>query len=691
MFYVSHLNQLWRIWASCSLALASFSLMATTQDPQLEAALDRFLQLSQTEPAQAKALLEQLYQHEITNAAIESRARLLSYHFSEQPLDASSNQTELEHALALAQSSDNSNVKVEIYAVELDYLQRLQQFNLAFIKAEQLLPLMDDVSNPRLKYFANAVLASLYQRDNQPELALRYFNKAFDALIDKTDQRSELRRNAIHRQIAWLHTEMKNLVKARELAEQLVVQDRQQQNLASLADDFLLLGYVAAEQHDSQTALEANLKGMQVAEQLANQSLSLTFKNNLGSTYIQLEQYPQAKDILGQALLIAQHLADEENSRFILFNLAYIEVMEGNKAGLLKMRQVVEFYQKNGPKTEFESCLEWLAKAYAASGDYQQQAAALQQRLDLRAELLTEQRDKTLSDLQIRFDTKAKNQQITILQQENALQQELLKNRQLQQRVSILFAVVMVFGAGLLIALYRKVRRSNKQLKRVNQQLEIQSKRDPLTGLLNRRALQEFMAQRSTSKQPKACGILLMDIDFFKQINDKYGHAAGDEVLIELSQRLTTLCRQDDLLIRWGGEEFVLLVCNSSTEYLQEVASRLLLLVSATPVDYAGQAIQVDLSGGMIQLPFAGVDEKKFHWEKAMQLADMALYFSKLHGRQQMHFIRGLTTDFPQAEPYLSTDLAAALAENMIDLVRITKSSAGSGPNHQNGGEDHQS
>ncbi|WP_333609293.1 tetratricopeptide repeat-containing diguanylate cyclase, partial [Arsukibacterium sp.] len=396
--------------------------------------------------------------------------------------------------------------------------------------------------SPRIRYVSFSILGSLYLTDNQFEQALKQYTKALDAIMETNDERTLVRRAALQAEMTQVHMSLKNWSQATELIETLMHDANQYQQRQYLPILHLWLGIVEAELKQYEQALNTNRKGLALAKEFNNNSLSLTFKNNLGSILIETEDYPAAQQILEEALGQAHEAGDKHNWHYINFNLGYIQVMLGNvDSGLNAMYKSLDFDKSQGNKIEYEHALEWLAKAYGAVGMYQQQAKTLLEQITLRKDIFNAERDKVRSELNSRFDTKAKTQQITILQQENDLKAQLLANQTLQKRITILFSLVLAFAGVMLFQLYRKVRMSNKRLREANKQFEFQSLRDPLTGLLNRRALQEHMQKRQDLARRHGdalpTGLLILDIDFFKNINDQYGHAAGDAVLIDISKR----------------------------------------------------------------------------------------------------------------------------------------------------------
>ena len=154
---------------------------------------------------------------------------------------------------------------------------------------------------------------------------------------------------------------------------------------------------------------------------------------------------------------------------------------------------------------------------------------------------------------------------------------------------------------------------------------------DGLTGLWNRtyfenRLSAELSLSRRTS-QPLAC--VMIDLDFFKQINDRYGHPFGDEVLRSLAQLLNETCRSEDIVCRYGGEEFVLLAPNTAASAATELAERIRVAVESFNWNCRGQAVKVTCSLGVADLRDAPPPT-------ILEMADAALYKAKHSGRNRV-------------------------------------------------------
>lgn len=157
---------------------------------------------------------------------------------------------------------------------------------------------------------------------------------------------------------------------------------------------------------------------------------------------------------------------------------------------------------------------------------------------------------------------------------------------------------------------------------------------DPLTGLANRRGVHDQALHvsdaRHRARHPMS--LLIADIDHFKAVNDRYGHDCGDAVLKEFARRLDAHSRQgQDIVGRWGGEEFLVILNNTALKDAVNFAERLRLLVSEEPFLFGDVVVSVSVSIGV-----AEIDSNDFLFEQAVKVADEALYVAKRGGRNRV-------------------------------------------------------
>lgn len=159
------------------------------------------------------------------------------------------------------------------------------------------------------------------------------------------------------------------------------------------------------------------------------------------------------------------------------------------------------------------------------------------------------------------------------------------------------------------------------------------SRHDPLTGVANRRYFferaEEELLRSRRYQQPLS--VVLMDVDHFKQVNDRYGHAAGDEVLRQLSHHSRELLREADLFARIGGEEFAVLMPSTSLHGARRLDERLRQVMADKELDIGGQVLRVHVSAGATQL--RSEDQSI---EDCLRRADEALYRAKQTGRNRV-------------------------------------------------------
>jgi two-component system cell cycle response regulator len=181
----------------------------------------------------------------------------------------------------------------------------------------------------------------------------------------------------------------------------------------------------------------------------------------------------------------------------------------------------------------------------------------------------------------------------------------------------------------------------NKALNQALISLEQLSLSDQLTGAHNRHFLMKHMPQElekfkreHASDKSKNIGLIMVDIDFFKKVNDTYGHDAGDKVLIEFTQILTRTCRASDWIVRWGGEEFVIITRGHTIDDLEQLAERIRNNVELFSFDLGGnQTINCTCSIGITCFPFLQNHLEALTWEQTLNFSDLALYLAKNNGR----------------------------------------------------------
>jgi diguanylate cyclase (GGDEF)-like protein/PAS domain S-box-containing protein len=179
--------------------------------------------------------------------------------------------------------------------------------------------------------------------------------------------------------------------------------------------------------------------------------------------------------------------------------------------------------------------------------------------------------------------------------------------------------------------------------------LQWQAIRDPLTGLFNRRYMEESLKREMArvKRRGASLGVIMADLDYFKNFNDTYGHKAGDALLVALAALLKNHIRREDIACRYGGEEMLLILPETSLEITTQRAEELREQIVRLQVEYLGQPLgPITASLGVAAFPKHGRN-----WEELIQAADAALYRAKEEGRNRLVVAQDLKTLEAEGRP----------------------------------------
>lgn len=187
------------------------------------------------------------------------------------------------------------------------------------------------------------------------------------------------------------------------------------------------------------------------------------------------------------------------------------------------------------------------------------------------------------------------------------------------------------------VKLDNEVKERTKELKEANKKLKVLANTDSLTGINNRGYFMKLAKQyfNIAKRNNTTLQILSLDLDYFKTINDTYGHQAGDKVLKEFAKTVSSLLRKSDIFGRVGGEEFSILLQNTSTDGAQLFAKRVCDSVEAMTITFDEEIIHITVSIGMAELS----DEENI--DELLKKSDEALYRAKENGRNRVHVFEG--------------------------------------------------
>jgi diguanylate cyclase (GGDEF)-like protein len=466
-------------------------------------------------------------------------------------------------------------------------------------------------------------LAQLSQALDQPEQARRWLSQALQ--LAQGDAVTMTNVKGYESAVAWLRKDPVAQMQALEEGIGFATQADAIQRLAmlqsNLVDAYLRQNQPAKAMAMAQRALPAILTS-------GERRLERTLRHNLSVAFIQLGQFEQARREMARVETLRNGQQDQG-----------IRVAELREQG----------------------------EAWAAAGQAKEALAVYHEERRLTAEVHGRNRTASLLQLKVKYDSERKQRDLDLLTLDNSLKDRQLANADLTRQVGL--AVAALLGLGLLLGglMVRRVRAANQRLKVNEVLLRAQSERDPLTDLANRRHFMTVMEQQG---QPYFNGsLLLVDIDHFKHVNDAHGHAAGDLVICEVARRISQAVRAEDLVVRWGGEEFLVFAPAVSPTQLTLLAERILSSVGAEPVS-SSQLLRVTVSVGFAHFPLAPA-ELPLHWQQAVNWADMALYMAKARGRNRAMGIATVDANDSDALLQIEVDFDAACSAERVTLQQV--------------------
>ena len=179
--------------------------------------------------------------------------------------------------------------------------------------------------------------------------------------------------------------------------------------------------------------------------------------------------------------------------------------------------------------------------------------------------------------------------------------------------------------------------RLKKELDQANKNLEKFTMRDHLTSLYNRRFVDEVIKSliADEKRARRSWGVIMADIDYFKSINDKYGHPFGDQVLSNVAKMLSEVSRKGDFVVRYGGEEFIIFIRDLNEEKVEALAERYRTSISAVQTMYQeSERVSVTISIGVCFVP----SDSSMDVDQVIKYADVELYRAKENGRNCVSF-----------------------------------------------------
>ena len=627
--------------------------------------------------AQIRALGEQMTSATPYGVQREYLSRRVSIELDSAQTEASKVSIAKLLALAKNQPKPDDMGQAQAMGFEASMLVGAAQNATAVVKLDEARPLALRSGDPEVLWQHYRVLGGA-------QLAMGKFEPALDSYLKSlqyADQQARYSKQSRLRTLSSMssvYSAMKNHDKALAVIEEALALAQELNAKKMQASLYLNQGGELAELGRMKEYMEANDRALKVSRESGFVRLEATVLNNMSDGYLRTHNYPKAEVLARQALLKYLELDNQSGVFTARTNIGFALMGQGKVAqGLPEVRAALKLAHDADAMTDEEDILGELGRMYERLGMYSEAVSTIRDQQKLSGQLFQKDREKSVAALQEQFDAVQRQKQIELLARENSLKDATISNQRLQQIVTLLGSIVTVMAGVFVFMLYRRVRKTNHKLREANKQLEFHAVRDPLTGLFNRRSFFELMNKRALNanggrrEDDNPDGLMILDIDHFKNINDTLGHAGGDAVLIEIAKRLRSTVRDTDMVMRWGGEEFLVFSPRANAAHLKSLAQRVLNVIGKEPIAVGDKMMAITVTGGFLSLPFSDLSETDCNWEKAMQIADMALYLGKVNGRNRAYGLNRLLAPFEQVMPVLERDISAALKAGMVELVEV--------------------
>lgn len=649
------------------------------EEPAMEAQLDEFvykLQRGEADYHEVGVFMDALTEQ--TPVLTQTRAwgiYLIESAFSNLPGDSAE---VINKFVSKVEAYNHTEATIDMHVAIMNYNLLTGDLEDALIELEQVSKTFEQITSLRLLYFAHNTAGRILLRVGDSEEALAHLLQAAEALNQTDNILTSNRQLFITEQIARVYESRGYYADALPYAEQLIVDAIALGLDADLARHYLYLGYLQDHLGQSDAAAKSYRMAEQWAETFQYQDIIILSRNNVASIYIDQSEYLKAQALLLETRELAIEYVDTASLEIIDFNLYYLDILLGDTSAeaLFKLHQAGLVLRDSVLDNKYIDVLGYLAQAYITAGDHKGAIDILIEQRDLQAAIAAKERDNAIEELQTRYRANEQAAEIELLAQQNKVQESVIENAKLQQRIFLLFGVIVILASILLFLAWRTARVANKKSQTANKELEYQSIHDPLTKLMNRRSFQNAMSKRQRKADQGGADIypdalVILDIDFFKRINDTGGHSAGDAVLVEIAERLKKISRSSDLVVRWGGEEFVMYLREMDPNHLNAYIEKILHAISEPTIDFSGSSYRVTATLGFITMPVGNTDEADLNWERCLQIADMALYLGKVQGRNQAIGIYALNKPFEEIKYELENDLRSAIENNWVQSSTI--------------------
>nr|WP_320131864.1 diguanylate cyclase [uncultured Holophaga sp.] len=659
------------IWRSgCSAVLALVVLApAGGAEPARESTLAKVRELVETDPRGAEAALEFLLKGDLSapqrvDALVLKGRALVSLGRLEE---AGRTADEAVHLAAGLQDEarrlDGETVRCGVLAFQGHYAEALEPTRQAYQKARAL------GLKPQEARLAN-LLGAVHNFNGQVVLAIDYYLNALRLAEELGEKRTRLQ---ILHNLGGLYLVSHSTDKCLSTLEQALPEARKSGGPELLAGLLVTKASALEQAGRVPEEVQALEEALEVSRRSGLIRVEATALANLADLNLTLGHFEKAKAMAEQAQVLCGEMGDRFQQLTTKVTQAQAMAHLGHRDQAIQiMREALAAFQQGGHPLEVMQLQGILAETLEAAGRYREALDVYKAFKASSDGVMQKEGQNAIARFREQYEAERREREIEDLTVENRVQTAELKRRRIQHLLTVGGIVSLAVIVALLAMRQRAVKRTQRQLRELNARLEELSLTDPLTGLWNRRYFETRIEDEAAHARRQAqagesvrLGMLLLDIDHFKPLNDTEGHVVGDQVLRILGQRFAETLRQSDITIRWGGEEFLVLSRETTEEGLRDLAMRVLEAVNGAPFEAGGKLLRVTCSIGFCLYPIGG----DLDWKQALEVADWALYRAKDGGRDCAVGVQaGPGLQGGQGREVLG-NLEESLAQGLLQLV----------------------
>ena len=428
------------------------------------------------------------------------------------------------------------------------------------------------------------------------------YNKALEYNLQslKIYQSSQLRQNEMRalQNIGVIYFELEAYTEALEYFQKAaeILKDAADKHTYALT--LLNIGRTFHKLDDSDDALAFMQESLALMTHLEDTSGVSYALDALGKTLLDLGRLEESEAYLKRSLEIQRSLNDTKGETESCLNFGELYLNQGSyENAIMYFERGLELATKISLKAETYRAHRGLARAYKAVNQFEKVAEHLEQYIHVKDSLFSDNSDQRFQALRVQYEVDKTEKEKEIYR---------LKNVELAEM--------------------------NSKLQALSEKLERQAIEDPLTGLYNRRHFESVLSNtyKRSFRHEETMSVMICDIDNFKQVNDHFSHAVGDEVLIQISQIFKDCIRETDTVARYGGEEFVILFPRADASSTKSICDRIRNATEQHPWHLVHPDLKVTISIGLCD------DTTLGSGESMIARADDALYEVKNNGKNQV-------------------------------------------------------